>query len=88
MLEQDRIEFHIYKHFKSSPGQKSIWGATGQCFKGNGGDEEAIKEADKLSAFASEGVEYSVQRYVYSISRKNRPAKTTIWRNGILLASV
>ncbi|TGM99717.1 hypothetical protein [Leptospira yasudae] len=87
MLETDRVEFHIYKHLRPAQGQKSLWGATGQCFNGKDGDKVAISEAEKLQAFAPEGVEYSVQKYVYSNSRKNRPSKTKIWRNGVLLAA-
>ncbi|EMJ59894.1 hypothetical protein LEP1GSC051_0111 [Leptospira sp. P2653] len=47
--------------------------------------EKAISTATELQGIAPEGVEYSVQRYEYGIHRKNRPSKTKIWRNGILI---
>ncbi|RHX90295.1 hypothetical protein DLM76_20655 [Leptospira yasudae] len=84
-MDKERIEFHIYKHFKPESGQRRLWGSTGQCFIGEDGDKVAILEAEKLQRLAPLGIEYSVQKYVYSITRKNRPSKTKIWRNGILL---
>ncbi|WP_016759970.1 hypothetical protein [Leptospira weilii] len=78
-------EFHIYQHLPPTTNTPRLWGAIGQCFEGPEGMEKAISTATELQGIAPEGVEYSVQRYEYGIHRKNRPSKTKIWRNGILI---
>ncbi len=87
MQHNMRIEYHIYKHIAPTLNSPRLWGAIGQEFVGPGADKSAIDEAERLQQSAPQGVSYSVQRYEYSESRKNRPKKITIWRNGLSIAA-
>ncbi|EKO77994.1 hypothetical protein LEP1GSC068_3202 [Leptospira sp. Fiocruz LV3954] len=42
----------------------------------------AIEKAMELQKNATLGVEYSVQKYVYSKKTNYRPVKTKVWKNG------
>ncbi|AGS80469.1 hypothetical protein [Leptospira alstonii] len=86
-MERIREEYHIYKHMQPTENSPRLWGAIGQSFKGKDARKKAIEEATHLQETAPEGVEYSVQKYVYSEKSKYRPVKTKIWRNGNLIAA-
>ncbi|EKR56407.1 hypothetical protein FH593_21200 (plasmid) [Leptospira interrogans] len=80
---EDREEYHIYKHIAPNNTSPRVWGSAGQeCFTGIDGLENAIKKAIELQKNAPLGVEYSVQKYVYSKKTNYRPVKTKVWKNG------
>ncbi|EQA61442.1 hypothetical protein [Leptospira alexanderi] len=78
-----RIEYHIYKHIAPQNNSPRVWGAAGhECFTGNEGLKKAIEKALDLQQSAPLGVEYSVQKYVYTKKTNYRPIKTRVWKNG------
>lgn len=81
-----RIEFHVYKHIQPTPDSPRVWGSAGIKFDGpdfEAAKEKAIRAAMELNSSASKGVDFSVQKYVFSEKSKNRPVKSRVWRNGI-----
>ncbi|MCG6170258.1 hypothetical protein [Leptospira sanjuanensis] len=76
-----REEYAIFLHNNIDKSNR-MWVSTGQKYIGGGAKEKAIEEAKRLQKTAPEGIEYSVQHYVYSEKSKGRPVKTKIWRNG------
>ncbi|AXR66585.1 hypothetical protein [Leptospira mayottensis] len=78
-----RIEYHIYKHIQPTSTSPRIWGSAGhEYFTGNDGLKRAIEKAIELQKTAPLGIEYSVQKYVYSRKTNYRPVKTRVWKNG------